>query len=204
MTQGLATMDPGRRAPTAGPPSRVQQVAAGLARSAEDFEAPYDRVRGSLRDMRAVLKSGVSHYGTISSRREAHLWREHAPPLSHLQRLAAEAQRLSSATPNVAVTQLLLGMMLDAFPNAGREAREGYFATLVHELVSDGYGPSVVAVACRHLRRSAKFLPTVSEVLAQCTEAQEHLASAKRIIEAALARTEEADAVLAKPEERDA
>jgi hypothetical protein len=65
-------------------------------------------------------------------------------------------------------TRVMIGLMVDGFPNARPHNPEAYLETLVHEVVETGTRPHVVAVACRTVTRTAKWLPTPSEFLEVC------------------------------------
>lgn len=201
MTRDVANR-PSAATPAARSPQSIplfQQVMGGLARSAEDWEAPVARVRGALSGLMPVIKAGGALHSPLQGTRDAERWTDLAPPLAHWLRLESEAQGISQETPDRNATMLLVGMMLDAFPNSGREPRDGYYATVVHEIIADGYGPSVVATACREVRRASRFLPTVSEMLEACDIARTAVRRGTDTIALALTRSREAAALTAQP-----
>jgi hypothetical protein len=58
-----------------------------------------------------------------------------------------------------------VGLMLGAFPNARPHDPEVYVTTLIYDALDLGLPDAVVAQTCQHIRRSQKFVPTVSEFL---------------------------------------
>lgn len=177
----------------------VHQVISGLSTAAKKYEAPVEQVRAVLGDVLGYMRAGYSVHAPISNRFQAEVWERLTPGAKHWGVIKAVASGLTQEAPDRAATMLLVGMMLDAFPTAGREPRDGYYATLVHEIGVDTYGPSVVAVACRDLRRSARFLPTVQEVLEACEKVRDGINRSAATIDLALARQLEADALLSAP-----
>ncbi len=182
-----------------GDGSRVQKVSASLERSAAVLEEPFARVRGVLvgQGVLGWMKGGGNLYSSMSSEDRARSWVEVCPTRAAATAIHAEAVRLNEARTDMDTTRLLIGLMLDAFPTAGRETRDGYFATLVHEIATDGHSPTVVAVACRRLRRTLRFPPTVAEMLDECSKVRAELARSIEITAAVVARATDAERLLA-------
>jgi hypothetical protein len=83
-------------------------------------------------------------------------------------------------------SRLLLGLMIDGFPNARPHDPATYLETAVHEVTVRRYSPSAVAAARQDIMASCKFLPTVSEVLSVCEEAQKSLETYRKLLEQAV------------------
>lgn len=98
-------------------------------------------------------------------------WLEEAPSLESLEALKGAIREALDAPVNAKALAMSVGMLLDAYPQ-GRETRDVYYATLVHDIQDEGYGPHVVAEACRRLRRTQRFAPAVAETLEACREAR--------------------------------
>ncbi len=73
--------------------------------------------------------------------------------------------------------KVLVGHMLDSIPHAKSVANPAVFLeTLVMDIVDDKYTDRVVAIACKELRkRSAKFTPSIAEVLKACADVKKQL-----------------------------
>lgn len=101
----------------------------------------------------------------------ASAWLEEAPSLESLEALKGAIREALDAPVNAKALAMSVGMLLDAYPQ-GRETRDVYYATLVHDIEDEGYGPHVLAEACRRLRRTQRFAPAVAETLEACREAR--------------------------------
>lgn len=62
--------------------------------------------------------------------------------------------------------RLALANLLTAFPNVPRTDLQPYGAMLVQDVAQQQPSLCALKTACRHLRRTKTFLPTISEVLA--------------------------------------
>ncbi|MBQ0822112.1 hypothetical protein KBI52_18130 [Microvirga sp. HBU67558] len=85
------------------------------------------------------------------------------------------------------LTRLSVSVMLSAYP-AGRPADpEAYFELMLIDLEEAGIQPAAIVAACQHLRRTSKFLPSISEVLEACRtkldQYRTHLRAAEKAIE---------------------
>jgi hypothetical protein len=180
-------------------PARADHSATVLSKSEANLEAPV----AELADYRRRLGRYFGHdtKDPITDKWAAARFLEIAPPRALLQELWNKAAPLFSQEPRPEVNAILLGLMLDSFPNRGKETRETYFATLDHEVARDGFSPSVVAVATRNLRRSSRFVPTVSEVLEACEAVQTEIVVTFNLADMGLRRLNEADAFLKAQEE---
>lgn len=184
-------------------PTRSDQATVALSKSEANLEAPVARAI----DLRAQILShpaGPMLRVPVTDHHQAARFLELAPPRELLEEARDHTAPLAAMEPNPAATAVLLGLLLESFPNAGKEARQTYFATLAHEVNRDGFSPPVVAVAARKLRRSARFLPTVSEVIDACADVRAEIGGALYLAEAGLRRYAEAEQVLKAREERDA
>ncbi len=199
------TVTPPPPAPAA-PQSRAAAVGKALSNSRDRLESVFRNAEDLAKTdwQHLAIGSGLSlslanppKPGSHDGERQARGWLEGAPPSDFL-RDHIEACEAALTTPiDPGHARLALGLLLDAFPNVGKEPREGYFATLLHEVTDGGVTPHTLAEACRHLRRGAKFLPTVSEVLAACDKAHWNLGHAKSAAERLL-RLNEACALVLK------
>jgi hypothetical protein len=88
-------------------------------------------------------------------------------------------------------TRGMIGLLLDAFPHSRPPNLPAYAGSMLHDVVAAGYSPSVVAAACRELRRTLKYPPAISEMLAACEKERETLryraAAGMRLLEIAAA-----------------
>lgn len=183
-------------------PTRSDQATVALSKSETNLEAPVAHASDLNGQIRRY--AGAMLMCPVIDHRQAARFLELAPPRELLQEARAHTTPLAAMEPNPAATAVLLGLLLESFPNAGKETRQTYFATLAHEVNRDGFSPPVVAVAARKLRRTARFLPTVSEVIEACSDVRAEIATALNLAEAGLRRYAEAEAALKAREERDA
>lgn len=184
-------------------PTRSDQAAVALSKSEANLEAPVARAI----DLRAEFNrypAAPMLRVPVTDHHQAARFLEIAPPRELLEEARDHTAPLAAMEANPAATAVLLGLLLESFPNAGKEARQTYFATLAHEVNRDGFSPPVVAVAARKLRRTARFLPTVSEVIEACADVRTEIGSTLYLAEAGLRRYAEAETVLKAWEERDA
>lgn len=99
----------------------------------------------------------------------------------------ARAQRPATAK-EIAVN---LGMLLKAFPNSGRDDVRAFGDMLIADVRDEG--PSIAAVVrgCAKLRRTAKFLPVIAEVLEAIREVDDGIRAARLRLETMPARVAE-------------
>ncbi len=192
-----------RPASPAALPTRSDQATVALSKSETNLEAPVARA-SDLRSQILRHPAGPMLMCPVTEHRQAARFLELAPPRELLEEARDHIAPLAAMEPNPAATAVLLGLLLESFPNAGKETRQTYFATLAHEVNRDGFSPPVVAVAARKLRRTARFLPTVSEVIEACSDVRAEIATALNLAEAGLRRYAEAEQVLKAREERNA
>jgi hypothetical protein len=100
------------------------------------------------------------------------------PDKETLDAYALPILEAKSAPPDRAQTTAMIGMMLDAFPN-GRPANFAAYAdSLVHDLLDLKFSPAAVAIACRSIRRTSKFMPSVAEMVEAAEAAKGRLSLA--------------------------
>lgn len=176
--------------------SKAEQVAKNIRRIHDSLIGPRLRIGEVCKGNWASLAREIAASapvrrdwflltGAAGDARRADVRRDLAtiPARDVLQPLHDFAERTCSAPPNRAQVRLLVGLLIDAFPNARAHARETYFETLAFELEVGGYAPVAVACALRKLSHEMEFLPSLAEVL----KAAEAEASAQRYHAQALA-----------------
>jgi hypothetical protein len=94
-----------------------------------------------------------------------------APAAGSLEAFIRRLEIVAAATPDRRTTRRLIGLLVDAFPNGRPADFYVYCESLLHDAMSLEFSPQVVATACRILRRTVRFLPTVAEFVETC-EAQ--------------------------------
>ncbi len=70
-----------------------------------------------------------------------------------------------------------LSLLVAAYPNAARSDLSAYGALLLKDVAAQQPSSYALATACKQLRRSKKFIPSVAEVLEAITEAERTLKS---------------------------
>jgi hypothetical protein len=81
--------------------------------------------------------------------------------VDRLANIASEA--LATSTP--AVVKREVANLIGAFPNAAVANPEIFLAALVFDLLDKHVPDGVVVATCRRIRRTQRFVPTISEVL---------------------------------------
>jgi hypothetical protein len=87
---------------------------------------------------------------------------------------AMQIAQVRDRGPDLKATVGMVAMLVDAFPSGRPANPEGYLDAIVHDLVAMRFSPEVVALACQTIRRSCKFLPSVSEVIEGASAALGH------------------------------
>jgi len=68
-----------------------------------------------------------------------------------------------------------LAMLVGAFPNSGKNDLRVYGRMLVEDVAAQEPSAAALSLACRGLRRTARFVPTIAEVLEAIARAQENV-----------------------------
>jgi hypothetical protein len=92
--------------------------------------------------------------------------------LPEAEALLARVEKFSAPASK---TQLAnhLAVLLKSFPNAGKDDAEVFGRMLCEDVGAQHPTVGGIEAACRHLRRTSRFIPTISEVLAALAEAEE-------------------------------
>lgn len=94
------------------------------------------------------------------------------PPLSQIEQARVELVRAIEARPPAAEVRKNIARLVLAYPQHLRaESPEIFIAALESE--AGGYPPDVLALACRSLLRTCKFVPSVAELVEACEQAME-------------------------------
>jgi hypothetical protein len=84
--------------------------------------------------------------------------------------LVAELEELSRPAAKAEIARHL-AVMLQSFPNAGNADRQVFVRVLAEDVGASRPSIGVLELACRNLRRSARFMPTINETLEALAEA---------------------------------
>lgn len=95
-----------------------------------------------------------------------------------IEMAAAAAKGLAIISPSVAAREV--ATLVAAFPNAAPASPEIFMSTLIYDLLDLRIPDAILVEACRRLRRTSKFLPSISEVV----RAAESLREDWRMVEA--------------------
>lgn len=177
-------------------PSRAAQVTRALANSRDKLEAPFRALPEVNRFALLFGSQPALRPGSLAALQQAERFLAESPSYDEA---AATREMLALAfntPPDRDTARVTLGLLLSAYPNAGKEPREEYFATLLHDVVDEGVGPHVLAEACRKLRRETKFLPTIGEVIAACESAKSRLSNGVKTLDRQIELIEAADYIV--------
>jgi hypothetical protein len=97
-------------------------------------------------------------------------------PEESRQAIVAELEALSRPAAKAEIAQHL-AVMLQSFPNAGNANREIFVRVLAEDVGASQPSIGVLELACRNLRRTARFMPTINETLEALAEAERERAS---------------------------
>jgi hypothetical protein len=84
--------------------------------------------------------------------------------LARIKKLSSPASKVQIATQTA--------LLLKSFPNAGKDNAEIFGRTLCQDVGSQAPTTGGLEAACRKLRRTCNFIPTIAEVLAALAEAE--------------------------------
>ncbi|CAN1529417.1 hypothetical protein MCEMIH16_01351 [Caulobacteraceae bacterium] len=118
-----------------------------------------------------------------------------APSGQEVADYLARMKEADSTAPDPRASIIMVGMLVDAFPNS--RASGAFIDAATHDAVSMGFTPYHLATACQKLRRTSKFLPSIAEFLAECASARKHMQSAISLAERMQDRIEQARLALA-------
>lgn len=178
----IAITDPRRAVGAASKPTRQQTVARSL-KAIHDTHlsiwTDYQRMQAEFTEARRVDHWQGSflqlprhrHFQPESeAQRESAIsyLAEHTERQPDLQKAEALLDRVEGAFDqgfNEAQVRVIIGLMVDAFPNARPHSPEAYVETLVHELSHQGVATAAIAKGCNAITLTCKFLPAAAEVL---------------------------------------
>lgn len=168
-------------------PSRTQQVVTALANSRDKLERPFRLIERLHQLIPSSGGHGAPRAGTRRAAVWAQQWLTDTGDLEEVEAIHGELVGSSQSPADMGSARITLGLLLSAYPNTGKEPKEEYFATLLHDVTDEGVNPFVLAEACRKVRRSMKFIPTVSELLEFCgierRRLRDAIETARRIID---------------------
>jgi hypothetical protein len=102
------------------------------------------------------------------------------PSEATLDRISAVVAAALSQLPDKAPTAAAVAVLFDTMPRQPANPAT-YLNALCFDLVELGFQPAVVAAACQELRRTATFVPVISELIAACRTVQERYVSLQRL-----------------------
>lgn len=100
------------------------------------------------------------------------------PDQEDLGRLV-EAVRNALATISERAVRRHVAQLIGSFPNANPTDPESYIAALVFDLLDCQIPDAVLALTCQEIRRTSRFVPTISEVIGA---ARQHLAQCQQLL----------------------
>jgi len=102
------------------------------------------------------------------------------PDKDTLDAFALPIVEAKATPPDRAQTIALVAMMLDSYPSGRPANLSAYADSLVHDLIDLKFSPAVVAMACRSIRPTSKFLPSGAEMVEAAEKAKSELTCAIR------------------------
>ena len=147
------------------PPSKAMKAGDFLAHSRDVLEAPFRLIDAAHAIKGPLNRDEIHAAGDPRVFAKASDWLARQQPRADIEAIHGSIARALAAPSDERLARLSLANLLEAYPNAGKETRETYFATLLHDVLDQGVGPFVLAEACKETRRNVRFLPTVSELL---------------------------------------
>jgi hypothetical protein len=109
----------------------------------------------------------------------------------------------ATAPASVAETKTELALLVGAFPNASKGDLRIFGRMLVEDVAAQRPSVAALSLACRRLRRTARFVPTISEVLEAIGTAEVDVLLRARTLERFGPWLERARVVLPRMQERE-
>lgn len=200
---------PSQQAPTTSSAPRAtkaQTVAKSLQHIRENLLAPFnewDILRHSVpsvdsrgeRVIALVFSAEIVRQPNSEADRRAQIDRAEwllvrQPDPADVGQALRKVEAAAAASFDLRQTRFILGLMIDAFPNARPHNPDGYLETVVDIVRSADPSPAIVAKACDEIKRTFKFPPSAAEVLEKIIEAEKSLASFIRIARSFLEKAE--------------
>lgn len=173
--------------------TKAEQVAKSLTHIRENLLPPFSALQAVTRGVPSAdsqgervvamfLRPSTIRQPTTDADREMMLTRVEQPLLSQPETdfVRAELDKVETAATaafDLRQTRFMIGLMIDAFPNARPHDPGSYLETVIDMVRGEEPSPAVVAKACDDIKRSCKFPPAASEVLEKVVEAKRALAS---------------------------
>lgn len=170
-------------------PARILEMSAEryevVFRDREDVERSlwYQRLKAVRREDRQFATSARNAEIRTREVERAEAILAQCPQEDQLALRAGTYRDVIRAEANPDIIRQLLGLFLDAFPNARPPSASTFFETLAHDIRDVGFTEAVVAETCRDLRRRSKFVPTVAEFLEACRQTQQGLCATAAALE---------------------
>lgn len=178
----IAITDPRRAVGAASKPPRQQTVARSLKAIHDthlsiwtdyaDMLADFDGARRADHWQGSFLQLPIHrHFQPENEAQRENAIRylsEHTERQPDLREAEALLDRVDAAFDQgfaEAQVRVIIGLMVDAFPNARPHSPEAYVETLVHELSHQGTATAAIAKGCNAITLTSKFVPAASEVL---------------------------------------
>jgi len=117
-------------------------------------------------------------------------------------RTVAEITKATSPA-SIAETKTELALLVGGFPNSGKNDLRVYGRMLVQDVRAAQPSVAALALACRRLRRTSRFVPTIAEVLEAIATAEVDILLRARTIERVVPWLERAREVLPRMQERE-
>lgn len=109
----------------------------------------------------------------------------------------------ATSPASVAETKTELALLVGAFPNASKGDLRIFGRMLVEDVAAQRPCVAALALACRRLRRTARFVPTIAEVLEAIAAAEVDVLLRARTLERFGPWLERAREVLPRMQERE-
>jgi hypothetical protein len=113
-----------------------------------------------------------------------------APDIQAVRSYISELETAATAQPEPRASIVMVGMLVDAFPNS--RASGSFIDSATHDAAAMGFTPYDIAAACRAIRRTSKFLPSISEFLDACAKARNTVNTALYLAEKLAGRIDRA------------
>lgn len=101
-----------------------------------------------------------------------------APDAGGLKVFIRRLEIVATAAPDQRTNRYLIGLMVSAYPNGRPADLDVYCESLLHDAMSLGFSPHVVATACRTMRRTLRFLPAVADFVGACEAQRKEIGAA--------------------------
>jgi hypothetical protein len=141
-----------------------------------------ERVQGDAQALVTRLRQARECAGPAEISHDQHLLNVMDSVARDFEKLRTKFDALRKPASKVQIANHL-GLLVKSFPNVGKGDIEIYGKILPHDVAAQRPTVGAIEAACRHLRRTARFIPTIAEVISALSDAEGAQRDLTRVLE---------------------